>query len=176
MQAQKRVRQLPRRPLIFDLSRYLPYLLNRAGVRIGMAFSEEVARHKITLPMWRILAQLWHEEYRCQTELAALTSTDPATLSRLLRSMEAKGMVSRQRPKENGREVRVMMTAKGRALTKRIIPLALQYEALAVNGIEPAQIELVKDVLTQMYDNIAAYHDQLLRQARPPNLLAKKRK
>ena len=149
------------RPAIFALSRYLPYLLNRSGVRIGMAFSEEVSSHRITLPMWRILSQLWDEEFRCQHELGFLTSTDPATLSRLVRSMEAKGLVSRKRPKENAREVRVMLTTRGRELTKRIIPVALQYEALATEGIPPAQIELVKDLLTRMYDNIAAYHDRL---------------
>lgn len=111
--------------------------------------------------MWRILSQLWGERFRCQHELGFLTSTDPATLSRLVRSMEAKGLVSRKRPKEDAREVHVRLTTQGRELTKRIIPLALQYEAFATEGIPPAQVELVKDLLTRIYDNIAAYHQGL---------------
>jgi DNA-binding MarR family transcriptional regulator len=144
------------------LSRYLPYLLNRAGVRIGLAFSEEVARYRITMPMWRVLSQLWGEAYRSQRELGALTSTDPATLSRLVRSMEARGLVTRRRPREDAREVRVRLTTKGRELTKRLIPLALEYEAFATEGIPPVQLELVKGALARMYNNIAAHHERML--------------
>lgn len=134
----------------------MPYLINRVGARIAMAVSEEASLYNITLQMWRILIRLWEAEPRCQHELAALTSSDPGTTSRALRSMEAKGLVSRKRPKEDAREVRVMLTPKGRELTKSIIPLHLRREALAVRGIPPSQVELAKDLLTKIYDNLAA--------------------
>ena len=146
----------------FDLSRYLPYLLNRAGVRIALAFSIEIKRFGITLPMWRVLAQLWHDEFQRQNDIAERTSIEPATLSRLLKSIEAKGLIVRTRSNANAREVGVALTEKGRALTKRIIPLALRYEALAIGTIAPGKIELVEDVLIEIYENIASYHDLLL--------------
>jgi len=146
---------------LFDLSRYLPYLLNRAGVRIALAFSDEIRRFGITLPMWRVLAQLWHDEFQRQNDISERTTIEPATLSRLLKSIEAKGLIVRTRSSSNAREVGVALTRKGRALTKRIIPLAARYEALAVGSIPPEKIDLVKDVLVQIYQNIATYHDVL---------------
>lgn len=145
----------------FDLSRYLPYLLNRAGVRIALAFSDEIRRFGITLPMWRVLAQLWHDEFQRQNDISERTTIEPATLSRLLKSIEAKGLIVRTRSSSNAREVGVALTRKGRALTKRIIPLAVRYEALAVGSIPPEQIDRVKDVLIQVYQNIATHHDVL---------------
>ena len=145
----------------FDLSRYLPYLLNRAGVRIALAFTDEIRRFGISLPMWRVLAQLWHADFQRQSDISERTTIEPATLSRLLRSIEAKGLIVRTRSPTNGREVGVALTKEGRALTKRILPIAVRYEALAAGTIPSDKINVVKDVLIEIYRNIASYHDAL---------------
>ena len=67
----------------FDLTRYLPYLVNRTGVRIATAFGEELRPHGITLQMWRVLAALDHADGQRISDLAALTSIDVSTSSRL---------------------------------------------------------------------------------------------
>jgi DNA-binding MarR family transcriptional regulator len=130
-------------------------------VRIALAFSDEIRRFGITLPMWRVLAQLWHDEFQRQNDISERTAIEPATLSRLLKSIEAKGLIVRTRSSTNAREVGVALTKEGRALTKRIIPLAVRYEALAVGSIPPEKIDMVKDVLIEIYQNIASYHDVL---------------
>jgi hypothetical protein len=38
---------------MFNLASYLPYLINRAGVRLAEAFGAELEAHGVTLPMWR---------------------------------------------------------------------------------------------------------------------------
>ena len=58
----------------FDLTRYLPYLVNRTGIRIAAAFAEEFKAHGITLQMWRVLAALDHADGQRISDLAALTS------------------------------------------------------------------------------------------------------
>jgi len=145
----------------FDLSRYLPYLLNRAGVRIALAFTDEIRQFGISLPMWRVLAQLWHADFQRQSDISERTTIEPATLSRLLRSIESKGLIVRTRSSSNAREVGVALTKKGRDLTKRIVPLAVRYEALAAGTVPPEKINMVKDVLIEIYRNIASYHDGL---------------
>ncbi len=153
---------------LFDLSRYLPYLLNRAGVRIALAFTDEIRQFGITLPMWRVLAQLWHDDFQRQSDISERTAIEPATLSRLLKSIEAKGLIARTRSATNGREVCVALTKEGRALTKRILPLAVRCEALAAGTIPPEKIDMVKDVLIEVYRNIASYHDALQRKPVKP--------
>lgn len=119
--------------------------------------------------MWRVLAQLWHEEFQCQSDIAELTSIDLTTLSRLLKTIETMGLITRTRSSENARVVRVATTPKGRALTRRIIPLAHRYEMLAVGAIRPEKIDALKDLLTEIYGNISAYHRELARRSRKPS-------
>lgn len=129
---------------------------------MGMAFSVEIESFGITLPMWRVLAQLWHEKVQRQNDIADRTSMEPATLSRLLKSMEAMDLIIRTRSIENAREVGVALTPKGRALTNKIIPIALRSEALAIGDIPKERIELVRDVLIELFGNIAAYYNSVV--------------
>jgi DNA-binding MarR family transcriptional regulator len=139
----------------FDLTQYLPYLLNRAGVRIASAFTTAIRTHGITLQMWRVLAALYHADGPRVSDLAALTSIDVTTLSRVLDGMVRRELVQRQRSRSgDARVVRIFATARGRALTTRIIPLARRYEAIALAGFSPAESEALKAMLRRVYRNL----------------------
>ena len=84
---------------MFDLSIFLPYLLNRAGSRIAASFSAELkAEHGITLAMWRVLAALHHRDGQLVGELARMTTVEVSTLSRMLGTMQRRGLIERRRP------------------------------------------------------------------------------
>ena len=141
----------------FDLTRYLPYLVNRTGVRIATAFGDVLRAHAVTLPMWRVLAALDHADGQRISDLAALTSIDVSTLSRILDAMQEKGLVERRRG--NGGDARVVTvheTDAGHALTRKIIPFARHYEDVALRGFTPAEAEALKAMLVRVYSNIAA--------------------
>lgn len=141
----------------FDLTRYLPYLVNRTGVRIATAFGEVLRARAITLPMWRVLAALDHADGQRISDLAALISIDVSTLSRILDAMQAKGLVERRRG--NGGDARVVTvheTPRGHALTGEIIPFARHYENVALRGFTAEETEALKAMLVRVYANIAA--------------------
>jgi len=140
---------------MFDLGRFLPYLLNRAGARIATAFGGDVARYGVTLQMWRVLAALWHSGAQRLGDLAELTSIEVSTLSRLVGGMEAKGLVTRVRSDQDARVVTIDLTDDGRETTRRIIPLALHYEAVALDGLTGAEAEQLKELLRRVYANMA---------------------
>jgi MarR family transcriptional regulator, organic hydroperoxide resistance regulator len=146
----------------FDLTRYLPYLVNRAGVRIATAFGEVLRVHGITLPMWRVLAALDHADGQRISDLAALTSIDVSTLSRILDAMQEKGFVERRRG--NGGDARVVTvheTEAGHMLTGKIIPLARHYEEVALRGFTAEEEQALKAMLVRVYRNIAALEDEV---------------
>jgi DNA-binding MarR family transcriptional regulator len=87
------------------LDAYLPYLLNRAGARIAASFSEEVRPFGATLQMWRVLAALRERDGRRMGDLSETTSIEVSTLTRLIDSMEGKGLVVRRRSAEDARAV-----------------------------------------------------------------------
>jgi DNA-binding MarR family transcriptional regulator len=141
------------------LGDYLPYLLNRAGSRIAASYSEVVRCHGITLPMWRVLAALREREPRTVGELAAVTSIEVSTLSRVLDGMERKGLVRRRRASGDGRRVTLQRTAAGSSLTEKLVPLALRYEAVALGGLSEAEVADLKRLLVRLYDNMAELED-----------------
>ena len=136
------------------LASYLPYLLNRAGARIAAAFSEEVRPLGATLQMWRVLAALHERDGQRMGELSETTSIEVSTLTRLVDSMEKKGLVARRRDAADARAVLLRATAGGRRLTRRLLPIAERYERVALEGFPPAEAEALKAALRRLYANI----------------------
>jgi DNA-binding MarR family transcriptional regulator len=143
------------------LDDYLPYLLNRAGARIAASFTQVVRDYGLTLPMWRVLAALNESDGRRMGELAERTSIDQSTLSRVADAMERQGLVRRVRQDDDARSVAVHATEAGRNVTARIIPIALHYEAVALQGFSGPQAKLLKRMLVQLYRNMDALDREL---------------
>jgi DNA-binding MarR family transcriptional regulator len=136
----------------FDLQDYFPYLLNRTAVEIVNAFSVDLREFGITLQMWRVLAALWHDGPMRLGELAGLTSIEISTLSRTVGAMQRKGLVSRRRGERDARAVQVALTSQGRAMTERIIPLALSCERRAIAGLSPEEGRLLRGLLRRVFE------------------------
>ena len=139
----------------FDLQRYLPYLLNRAAIRITEAFQRELRKDDLTVVMWRVLAVLWHDGAMRLGALAEATSIEVSTLSRLVTSMQVRALVSRTRCAEDARAVEVDLTPEGRAIAARIVTLALEYEATAIAGMSGEDGDTLRRLLNQLYDNLS---------------------
>ncbi len=139
---------------MFDLASYLPYLLNRAGVRLAVAFGRELKPHGVVVQEWRVLAALAAHGAQRLSDLAALTSIDLSTLSRLVGRMVTGGLVARGRVGGDRREVRVRLTQHGRQTTRGIIPVARHYEKVALAGFSPAEARALKRQLIRVYSNL----------------------
>ena len=136
------------------LDSYLPYLLNRAGARIASAFSEEVRPLGATLQMWRVLAALREQDGRRMGDLSATTSIEVSTLTRLVDTIEKKGLVARRRDAGDARVVLLHVTGAGRRLAQRILPIAERYEGVALAGFNVAEAEILKAALRRLYANM----------------------
>ncbi len=142
-------------PFKLDLGDYLPYLVNRVGAIIAEQFGEEaLAPHGLSIAMWRVMVVLASEANQRQIDLAALTSIDASTLSRLVTRLVRMGLVTRTRSARSNREVAVKLSAKGRALVVRLIPIAREYEAAAIAGVPAEELAVVKRCLRLIYGNM----------------------
>jgi DNA-binding MarR family transcriptional regulator len=141
---------------VFDLGQYLPYLINRAGARLAVAFECEIRRHGIVLQEWRVFAALAAHGDQRLSDLAALTSIDLSTLSRLVGRMAHSGLLSRGRSDGDRREITLALTPRGQRITRAIVPIARRYERRALRGFRPAEEEALKALLVRVYANLAA--------------------
>ena len=68
--------------------------------------------------------------------------------------MERKGLVARRRDREDARAVALHVTAAGRRLTRRIVPIADRYEKVALKGFAAAETEVLRAALRRLYANM----------------------
>jgi MarR family transcriptional regulator, organic hydroperoxide resistance regulator len=140
----------------FDLARFLPYLINRAGARLAVAFAEDIAPHGVGLQEWRVLAALAAQGPQRLGDLARLTSIDVSTLSRLIGRMARRKLVGRTREDGDRRAVRLALAANGRRTVDAIIPLARRYERTALAGFDAAEARELRAMLARVYRNLDA--------------------
>jgi DNA-binding MarR family transcriptional regulator len=138
------------------LDGYLPYLINRAGISMASRFGMVLRRAGVSLQDWRVLAALRERGGLRLTELAARTSIEISTLSRLVAGMEAAGLVSRARDSDDARAIAIRLTAAGDGLAARLTPEAEQLERTALAGFSEAEATLLKTQLERLYGNLSA--------------------
>jgi MarR family transcriptional regulator, organic hydroperoxide resistance regulator len=138
------------------LERYLPYLINRAGVRLAVNFAGDIAATGVGIQEWRVLAALAAEGEQRLSDLASLTSIDLSTLSRLVGRMARQRLVARARGAGDRRERRIRLTAKGKRTMRAIMPTAMRYERVALAGIGAAETRSLKRLLSRIYANLDA--------------------
>jgi len=104
----------------------------------------------LTHPQYLVMLALWEAEPLRVSELADRLSLEPATLSPLLKRLEAGGLVSRRRDPDDERAVAVTLTPAGRRLRRKAeqIPPAV----VARLGLELRELEELRDRLTTVIE------------------------
>ena len=94
-----------------DLQNSIPYLIARAGVRMGQSFTREMRKFNMTLTEWRVCSTLSHKPHQRLSEVALNTSTEPSTLSRVVDGMMQRGLLIRERSGDDARALALSLTA-----------------------------------------------------------------
>lgn len=137
------------------LSDYVPYLVNRLGSALVMRFSEDaLARHNLSIAMWRVLVALSDSGSQRQIDLSEATSIDVSTLSRLITRLVQTGLVTRRRSNRSNREVIVALTLQGEKRVDELIPIARRLERTAIASLPAGELRLAKTALREMYQNL----------------------
>ena len=137
-----------------DLQNSIPYLIARAGVRMGQSFTRELRKFDLTLTEWRVCSTLHHVPHQRLSEVALNTSTEPSTLSRVVDGLMQRGLLLRDRSDDDARALALSLTQKGVDITQRLIPLAQLYERVSLNGFSAEQADQLRQMLRLLYDNM----------------------
>ena len=138
-----------------DLSEHLPYLINRVGSALVARFSADgLARARLSIASWRVLAVLSNNGGLRQTDLAEMTSIDASTLSRLITRLVRDGLVKRTRSKSDSREVAVALTRKAKTLMAKLVPIAMGLQNSATQKLAKQDLATLKRVLRKMHENL----------------------
>ncbi|MGE0279201.1 MAG: homoprotocatechuate degradation operon regulator HpaR [Rhizobiaceae bacterium] len=96
--------------------------LLRAREVVMARFRPMLARHDITEQQWRALRELAEGGPMEATELANRASILPPSLTRMLKTMEDRGLILRGRVEGDGRRVMLSISAAGTTLIDELAP------------------------------------------------------
>lgn len=103
------------------LDEYLPFWLSQASYWISSEFQREVALAGFTFAEWRTLASLYGGAGETVGTLSRLALMKQPTLSKLVRRLEADGLVERCSAEGDRRQTRVFVTDKGGARVAALV-------------------------------------------------------
>jgi DNA-binding MarR family transcriptional regulator len=144
-----------------ELELAIPFLLTRAGGRMGNAFAKALKPFGLNLSEWRVCASLLYVPHQSLTELSQHATTDTSALSRILDRLEIQELVKRDRSATDGRSIRIALTRKGEELAQSIVPLAKRHEAVVLRDFAAGDVESLRAMLLKLYENADALDDLL---------------
>jgi DNA-binding MarR family transcriptional regulator len=130
-----------------------------AGVISRGASEVFEARFGVKNTELRILVQLAGKGPLPVNEIARLTRVDKAWISRSLKGLERRGLVSRDAHPTDTRASLVALTAKGRALMADIAPVAEARNARLLEGLDRAEVDRLLDALLARADELLRHPD-----------------
>lgn len=108
----------------------------------------------ITSEQWIALAHLWTEDGITQQTLSGQMYKDKGSMTRLINSLEAKGLLNRLPSPNDGREKFVYLTDKGREVMKQATELVHNVLDSSYTGIDEDELNICKSVLRRAFKNI----------------------
>jgi DNA-binding MarR family transcriptional regulator len=115
-----------------------------------------LAPHGVSLGYWTFLRILWERDGFTQRELSQEAGVMEPTTLIALRAMESLGYIRRERMAGNRKNLYVFLTPAGKALKRKLVPLAEQVNALAMRGLDATDIATTRRSLLVMLDNLAS--------------------
>ena len=120
----------------FDLAEFLPYRLALISERVSRRLEGEYSRsHGLTVAEWRVLVNLRRLGKASVRDIQVVTNLEKSRVSRAVGRLEEAGHVEKQASKRDARLVEIVLSDKGKATLRQIIPAALEIEERLLSGI-----------------------------------------
>jgi DNA-binding MarR family transcriptional regulator len=123
--------------------------------RLMRAYADKAAaRYGITRAQWAVLAKVERTEGMKQTELAEQMEMQPITLTRLIDKLCDNGWIERRGDETDRRVNRLYLREDARPLLAKLAGLRSEITATAMDGIPPADAELLMTQLEDIKENV----------------------
>ena len=138
----------------FPPARSSGYLVRDAHRAFQHVLEQRIASYGVTRGQWYFLRVLWIEDGLSQRELSARVGMMEPTTVIALRSMEKAGLVRRVRSRDDKRRVHVWLTAEGRRMQNRLLPVARHIVEQAEKGVSRRSLEVFRVAISRMTRNL----------------------
>ena len=133
----------------------LAHLVRDASRAFQKALQLRLAHHGIAFGHWTFLRILWADDGLMQKTLSERAGVMEPTTVTAMKAMETLGYVERRQLPQNRKNIYVYLTPEGRALRRKLVPLAVDTNAVAVSGLLSKDLAATRKVLLAMIENLA---------------------
>lgn len=106
----------------------------------------------LTYPQYLAMMVLWEQDGLTVGDVSNRLLTDPGSLTPLLKRLEAEGLISRTRSKQDERVVLLRLTEQGRALQEKA--LSVPGCILSASGLDLEQLKDLQNDLLKLRGNL----------------------
>lgn len=141
-------------PKSLNLEVYVPYYINMISNKLSRGSSRlYIRKFDIGVIEWRILGFLAMKDRGSANEICQVLAIDKAAASRAVQQLEAKNLVA-VNPIDR-RQNALSITAKGRKLHDKILPIALKRESILLSKLDAAEKDTLIKLLRKLRESIA---------------------
>ncbi len=133
----------------------LAHLVRDVSRAFTRSLTMRLDQHGVPFGHWTFLRVLWEADGITQKEISERVGVMEPTTFIALKSMDAQGYIVRKQLPPNKKNVYVYLSAKGRALKNKLVPLAVDSNNVGVEGISAADIKTTRQTLLAMIENLA---------------------
>ena len=142
----------------FKKSELYSFITGKASTAIARRLQKNFkqAGVEITIEQWSVLYHLWKEDGQSQQQLCDATFRDKPSITRLVDNLEKLGLVKRVASKDDRRINKIYLTPEAEKLQEQSMEVANQTLNEALAGVTNGQVEIAKEVLQKVYENLVA--------------------
>ena len=141
----------------FKRSELYSFITGKASTAIARRLQKnfKLAGIEITIEQWSVLYHLWKEDGQSQQQLCDATFRDKPSITRLVDNLEKLGLVNRTANKNDRRINKICLTPEAEKLQVQTMEVANQTLNEALQGVTNGQVEIAKEVLQKVYENLS---------------------
>jgi DNA-binding MarR family transcriptional regulator len=132
----------------------LCFALYSAGLAMNKVYRKLLRELDITYPQYLVMLTLWENPSMSVSEIGERLYLDSATLTPLLKRLEAAGFVLRQRSREDERQVVITLTEQGRTLKSKARDV--QFGVFCATQCAPDELMKLKDDLQMLRGKLSS--------------------
>ncbi|GAB2788703.1 MarR family transcriptional regulator [Halomonas shantousis] len=134
------------------LEAQLCFALYSTGLAMNKLYRKLLRELGLTYPQYLVMLVLWQRDRQTVSEIGTQLFLDSATLTPLLKRLEAAGLLTRQRARQDERQVEVALTESGRELRQRAeaVPEAVS----CASQCTPQELESLRDDLLTLRNRL----------------------
>jgi DNA-binding MarR family transcriptional regulator len=136
------------------LDEHLCFALYAASRAMTGAYAEHLEALGITYPQYLVLLTLWELDGQRVSSIGQRLFLDSATLTPLLKRLEARGLVERRRSQKDERVVELFLTPAGKRLQRRTVDMT--ESVFCKTGMPMAELVTLRSTLQALTQNLHA--------------------